>query len=38
MKEDMNMPLNLVFIGENINWDEIETQLKNLERKKKSQN
>jgi G3E family GTPase len=38
MKEDMNMPLNLVFIGENINWDEIETQLENLERKEKSQN
>jgi G3E family GTPase len=31
MKEEMNMPLNLVFIGENINWQEIETQLEILE-------
>ncbi|MEH7075397.1 CobW family GTP-binding protein [Neobacillus drentensis] len=31
MKEDMNMPLNLVFIGENENWDEIEAQLESLE-------
>lgn len=32
LKEDMNMQLNLVFIGEDINWGGIETQLKNLER------
>jgi G3E family GTPase len=32
MKEEMNMPLNLVFIGENINWFELETQLVNLEK------
>ncbi|WML25932.1 GTP-binding protein [Neobacillus sp. OS1-33] len=31
LKEDMNMPLNLVFIGEDISWGEIETQLGNLE-------
>ncbi len=37
MKEEMNMPLNLVFIGENINWQEIETQLENLEKKEKYQ-
>lgn len=27
MKEDMNMPLNMVFIGENIDWKEIEKKL-----------
>ena len=32
LKENMNMPLNLVFIGENIQWDIIKTQLKNLEK------
>ena len=32
MKEDMNMPLNLVFIGENIHWNEIKMQLENLEK------
>jgi G3E family GTPase len=32
MKEDMNMPLNLVFIGENVNWFEIETHLVNLDK------
>ncbi|WP_442594161.1 CobW family GTP-binding protein [Neobacillus sp. D3-1R] len=31
MKEDMNYPLNLVFIGEKINWDAIHTQLSELE-------
>lgn len=31
MKEDMNYPLNLVFIGEKINWDEINKQLEELE-------
>lgn len=31
MKEEMNLPLNLVFIGENINWSEIEVKLKKLE-------
>lgn len=33
MKEDMNLPLNLVFIGENINWDLIQNQLEKLENK-----
>lgn len=37
MKEEMNMPLNLVFIGENINWQEIETQLEILEKLEKFQ-
>lgn len=32
MKEDMNMPLNLVFIGENIHWNKIKMQLENLEK------
>jgi G3E family GTPase len=32
MKEDMNMPLNLVFIGENVNWDDIKSQLESLEK------
>ncbi|SFA91951.1 MULTISPECIES: GTP-binding protein [unclassified Bacillus (in: firmicutes)] len=32
MKEDMNLPLNLVFIGENIDWNEISSSLKSLER------
>ncbi|WHY65350.1 GTP-binding protein [Neobacillus sp. SuZ13] len=32
MKEDMNMPLNLVFIGENMDWNGIRTQLENLEK------
>ncbi|PGY14304.1 GTP-binding protein [Bacillus sp. AFS031507] len=32
LKEDMNMRLNLVFIGEGINWNGVETQLKNLEK------
>jgi G3E family GTPase len=32
LKEDMNMRLNLVFIGEGINWNGIETQLENLEK------
>jgi G3E family GTPase len=32
LREDMNMPLNLVFIGEDINWDGIELQLDSLER------
>jgi len=32
LKEDMNMPLNLVLIGENIQWDGIKTQLENLEK------
>ncbi|MEH7181127.1 CobW family GTP-binding protein [Neobacillus vireti] len=31
MKEEMNLPLNLVFIGENMNWTEIEEKLKSLE-------
>ncbi|KKK37267.1 cobalamin biosynthesis protein [Mesobacillus campisalis] len=31
MKEYMNMPLNLVFIGQGINWDQIESQLQRLE-------
>lgn len=32
MKQDMNMPLNLVLIGENIDWNGIKTQLENLEK------
>lgn len=32
MKEDMNYPLNLVFIGENANWNEIKGQLEKLEK------
>ncbi|MFJ7725696.1 CobW family GTP-binding protein [Neobacillus sp. NPDC097160] len=32
MKEDMNMPLNLVFIGENIDWIVIQEKLANLEK------
>jgi G3E family GTPase len=32
MKEDMNMPLNLVFIGENVNWNDIKSQLESLEK------
>ncbi|MDF2859527.1 MAG: cobalamin biosynthesis protein, partial [Neobacillus sp.] len=35
LKEEMNLPLNLVFIGEGINWIEIETQLLHLEKKDK---
>ncbi|HJV16139.1 MAG TPA: GTP-binding protein [Bacillales bacterium] len=31
MKEEMKMPLNLVFIGEGIDWNIIEIQLKSLE-------
>jgi len=31
MKEYMNMPLNLVIIGEQINWGELEKQLSELE-------
>lgn len=34
MKEEMNLPLNLVFIGENIDWIEIQDQLVNLEKNK----
>ncbi len=33
MKENMNYPLNLVFIGENIDWSEVEARLKKLEQK-----
>ena len=32
MKESMNMRLNLVFIGENMNWDMIKKQLASLEK------
>jgi G3E family GTPase len=32
MKEYMKLPLNLVFIGENINWEVIEGQLLSLEK------
>jgi G3E family GTPase len=32
MKEQMNLPLNLVFIGENIRWADIEQTLKKLEK------
>lgn len=31
MKEEMNYPLNLVFIGEKIDWKEVEDTLKELE-------
>jgi G3E family GTPase len=31
MKEEMNLPLNVVFIGENIHWSEIAEKLKKLE-------
>ncbi|GKU80866.1 GTP-binding protein [Niallia sp. NCCP-28] len=30
MKEEMNLPLNMVFIGENIDWKEIEQKLERL--------
>ena len=33
IKEEMNMPLNLVFIGENILWDEISNKLQEMEKK-----
>jgi G3E family GTPase len=32
MKEEMNMPLNLVFIGEKMEWNVIQEQLANLEK------
>ncbi|MEH7354455.1 GTP-binding protein [Neobacillus drentensis] len=35
MKEDMNMPLNLVFIGENIDWNVMQEKLANLEKQDK---
>ena len=35
MKEYMNMPLNLVIIGEQINWGELEQQLSQLEKSSK---
>jgi G3E family GTPase len=38
MKEEMNLPLNLVFIGENIDWSEIEEKLGKLEKDFKKQN
>jgi hypothetical protein len=31
MKEEMNLPLNLVFIGEKIDWLQIEEKLRKLE-------
>jgi G3E family GTPase len=37
MKEEMNLPLNLVFIGENIHWADIEEKLKQLEKDFKNQ-
>ncbi|PKG24179.1 cobalamin biosynthesis protein [Niallia nealsonii] len=30
MREEMNLPLNMVFIGENIDWKEIEQKLERL--------
>ncbi|MBT2690220.1 GTP-binding protein [Bacillus sp. ISL-47] len=33
MQENINMPLNMVFIGENLDWDKIEHQLHTLEEK-----
>jgi G3E family GTPase len=32
MKEEMNLPLNLVFIGEKIDWSQIEEKLRKLEK------
>lgn len=32
IKEEMNLPLNLVFIGEDIDWNRIHIQLENLEK------
>jgi G3E family GTPase len=32
MKEYMNMPLNLVFIGQSVDWDQIQSQLEQLEK------
>jgi G3E family GTPase len=32
LKEEMNMPLNLVFIGENIQWEDISSKLQELEK------
>jgi G3E family GTPase len=32
MKEYMNLPLNLVFIGENINWSQVKEKLLELEK------
>ncbi|MBY0124544.1 GTP-binding protein [Bacillus sp. S/N-304-OC-R1] len=37
LQENMNMPLNLVFIGEQINWQDIEKRLQYLERNRKTQ-
>lgn len=31
MKEDFNMPLNMVFIGEDVSWDEINQEMQKLE-------
>lgn len=31
MKEYMNMPLNMVFIGENIDWEQVSGKLKGME-------
>ncbi|MGG3470120.1 CobW family GTP-binding protein [Neobacillus pocheonensis] len=36
MREYMNLPLNLVFIGENIEWAQIQAQLSNLEKEVKN--
>ncbi|KON87556.1 cobalamin biosynthesis protein [Sporosarcina globispora] len=36
LQENINMPLNMVFIGENLDWGEIEKRLKILEGIKKS--
>ncbi|MCA1027277.1 GTP-binding protein [Cytobacillus kochii] len=33
-QEEMNIPLNMVFIGENIDWDKIESGLQSLEKPK----
>ncbi|MFE8702066.1 CobW family GTP-binding protein [Cytobacillus sp. FJAT-54145] len=32
MKEEMNLPLNMVFIGENVHWDVIKEKLMKLEK------
>jgi G3E family GTPase len=31
MKEYMNMPLNMVFIGENVDWEQVSGKLKDME-------
>lgn len=35
-QEEMNIPLNMVFIGENMDWDKIESALQSLEKPKEN--